>query len=128
MIQSHAARGADLLRSLSSVEEEVIKAVRHHHERYDGSGYPDGLAGDEIPLAARVIMLCDSIDAMLSDRPYRRALTVEQARVELLRCSGTQFDPDIVEVILRRNTLERAAVLGRQSGAVAQDPSSAQLA
>jgi len=128
VIRSHASRGADLLKSLSSVDEDVIRAVRHHHERYDGSGYPDGLAGDDIPLAARVIMLCDSIDAMLSDRPYRRALTIEQARVELLRCSGTQFDPDIVEVILRRNTLERAALLGRESGAVAQDASSAQFA
>lgn len=128
VIRSHASRGADLLKSLSSVDEDVIRAVRHHHERYDGSGYPDGLAGDNIPLAARVIMLCDSIDAMLSDRPYRRALTIEQARVELLRCSGTQFDPDIVEVILRRNTLERAALLGRQSGASAQGESSAQFA
>jgi len=128
VIQSHAARGAELLRSLSLLDDEVIRAVRHHHERYDGSGYPDGLARDEIPLAARIIMLCDSIDAMLSDRPYRRALTVEQARVELLRCAGTQFDPEIVEVILRRNTLERATVLGRQSGAITQDPSAAQLA
>src|SRR5690606_24983971 len=108
VIQSHATKGAELLRSLSSVDEEVIRGVRHHHERYDGSGYPDGLAGKVIPIAARIIMLSDSIDAMLSDRPYRRALTVEQARVELLRCSGTQFDPDIVEAILRANTLERA--------------------
>lgn len=108
VIQSHATKGAELLRSLSSVDEEVIRGVRHHHERYDGSGYPDGLAGKAIPVAARIIMLSDSIDAMLSDRPYRRALSVEQARVELLRCSGTQFDPDIVEAILRANTLERA--------------------
>jgi len=107
VIQSHATRGAELLRSLSSVDEEVIRAVRHHHERYDGSGYPDGLAGKAIPIAARIIMLSDAIDAMLSNRPYRRALTIEQARLELLRCSGTQFDPDIVEAILKSNTLER---------------------
>src|SRR5690606_23961559 len=87
--------------------EEVIRAVRHHHERYDGSGYPDGLAGKAIPIAARIIMLSDAIDAMLSNRPYRRALTIEQARLELLRCSGTQFDPDIVEAILKSNTHER---------------------
>lgn len=107
VIQSHATRGAELLRSLSSVDEEVIRAVRHHHERYDGSGYPDGLAGKAIPIAARIIMLSDAIDAMLSNRPYRGALTIEQARLELLRCSGTQFDPDIVEAILKSNTLER---------------------
>ena len=116
IIRSHATKGAELLRTLSSVDEVVIQGVRHHHERYDGSGYPDGLAGKAIPIAARIIMLCDSIDAMLSDRPYRRALTIEQARVELLRCAGSQFDPDIVEVVLRCNTLERAAILSQRGG------------
>jgi putative nucleotidyltransferase with HDIG domain len=109
LIRTHATKGADLLESLSSVSAEVIKAVRHHHERYDGSGYPSGLKGEEIPLAARIIMLCDSIDAMLSDRPYRKALSLEKTRLELIRCSGTQFDPTIVRVILQQNTLERAA-------------------
>ena len=116
IIRSHATKGAELLRTLSSLDEVVIQGVKHHHERYDGSGYPDGLAGKAIPIAARIIMLCDSIDAMLSDRPYRRALTIEQARVELLRCAGTQFDPDIVEVVLRCNTLERAAILTERDG------------
>jgi putative nucleotidyltransferase with HDIG domain len=111
VIQTHATNGAALLETLSSVEKEIVRAVRHHHERYDGNGYPDGLAGSEIPLAARIIMLSDSIDAMLSDRPYRRALTVEQAHSELERCAGSQFDPFIVDVILRRNTLHRAAGL-----------------
>jgi putative nucleotidyltransferase with HDIG domain len=111
LIQTHAAKGAELLTSLSSVSKEVIHAVRHHHERYDGQGYPDGLAEEAIPLAARIIMLCDSIDAMLSDRPYRQALSVGQVRSELVRCSGSQFDPAIVEAILCRNTLERAVSL-----------------
>jgi putative nucleotidyltransferase with HDIG domain len=111
LIRTHATKGADLLESLSSVELEVITAVRYHHERYDGTGYPSGLKAEEIPLAARIIMLCDSIDAMLSDRPYRKALTVEKTRLELIRCSGTQFDPNLVRVILQCNTLERAVGL-----------------
>jgi putative nucleotidyltransferase with HDIG domain len=113
LIQTHAAKGADLLKSLSSVSNEVIGAVRHHHERFDGKGYPDRLAAEQIPLPARIIMVCDSIDAMLSDRPYRSALSVGQVRSELVRCSGTQFDPQIVHVILCRSTLERAVQLVR---------------
>jgi putative nucleotidyltransferase with HDIG domain len=108
LIRTHATRGADLLESLTSVSSEVILAVRHHHERYDGTGYPSGLQGEAIPVAARIIMLCDSVDAMLSDRPYRPALSIEKTRMELVRCSGTQFDPSIVQVVLQKNTLERA--------------------
>jgi putative nucleotidyltransferase with HDIG domain len=121
LIKTHATRGADLLQSLSSVSSEVIKAVRHHHERYDGSGYPDGLRSVEIPIAARIIMLSDSIDAMLSDRPYRSALSIERVHSELVRCAGTQFDPAIVRVILTRGTLENAATLVKRSGARASD-------
>ena len=113
VIVTHAAQGADFLKTLTSFPEDVIGGVRHHHERYDGTGYPDNLQGDAIPLAARIIMLCDSIDAMLSDRPYRKALPVEHVQSELLRCGGSQFDPRIVDVILRKNTLERAAALVR---------------
>jgi putative nucleotidyltransferase with HDIG domain len=111
LIRTHATKGADLLESLSSVSADVIKAVRHHHERVDGTGYPDGFRGDTIPLAARIIMLCDSIDAMLSDRPYRKALTIDKVHSELARCAGTQFDTDLVRVVLSRGTLERAAAL-----------------
>ncbi len=111
LIVTHAAKGAEFLRTLSSFDSQIILGVQHHHERWDGTGYPDRLAGREIPLAARIIMLCDSVDAMLSDRPYRRALSVDQVRAELLRCSGSQFDPEIVQIVLQRNTLERAARL-----------------
>ena len=111
LIRTHATKGADLLQSLSSVSAQVIRGVRHHHERCDGTGYPDGLRGAEIPMAGRIIMLCDSVDAMLSDRPYRRALSISKVRSELIRCSGTQFDPAIVQVVLSKNTLERAAGL-----------------
>jgi putative nucleotidyltransferase with HDIG domain len=113
IITTHAAKGAEFLETLSSFREDVIEGVRHHHERYDGTGYPSRLKSDDIPLAARIIMLCDSIDAMLSDRPYRKALSTDDVRLELLRCAGTQFDPRIVDVILKRNTLERAADLVR---------------
>lgn len=111
LIRTHATKGADLLESLSSVDSTIIRAVRHHHERFDGTGYPSGLSGEDIPIESRIIMLCDSIDAMLSDRPYRKALTIEQTRHELVRCCGTQFDPSIVAVILQRSTLERAVAL-----------------
>lgn len=113
VILTHAAKGAEFLETLTSFPSDVIRGVKHHHERFDGTGYPDRLCGGDIPLPARIIQLCDSIDAMLSDRPYRKALSVEQVRNELLRCSGSQFDPKIVEIILRKNTLERAAALVR---------------
>ncbi len=128
VIRTHATRGADLLKSLTSLDAAVIKGVRHHHERYDGEGYPDGLTGKSIPLAARIIMLCDAIDAMLSDRPYRKALSLAKVKSELTRCSGSQFDPDIVKAILTHNTLERAELLVERSGARKTDPDAAVLA
>ena len=73
--------------------------MRHHHERVDGAGYPDGLAGDEIPLEARIIFVADSFEAMTSDRPYRAGMGVDEAVAELRRCSGTQFEPEIVEAL-----------------------------
>jgi two-component system cell cycle response regulator len=76
---------------------DVARLVRASHERWDGDGYPDGLAGEEIPLGARVIAVCDAWDAMVTDRPYRRAMPREEALAELERCAGTQFDPDVVE-------------------------------
>jgi two-component system, cell cycle response regulator len=71
--------------------------VRASHERYDGTGYPDGLRGEEIPLGARIVGLCDAYDAMVSDRPYSAALSHDEAVAELKRCSGGQFDPLVVE-------------------------------
>lgn len=111
LIQTHPAKGADLLLDLNSVDSEIIATVRHHHERYDGKGYPDGLSGEAIPLAARIIMMSDSIDAMLSDRPYRKALTINQVKSELVRCSGSQFDPKIVKSVLDAETLDKAVSL-----------------
>jgi putative nucleotidyltransferase with HDIG domain len=79
---------------------EAAKVVLHHHEAYDGSGYPSGLAGDRIPLGARIFAVADALDAMTSDRPYRRARSVPEALAEIKRCRGTQFDPQVVDTLL----------------------------
>jgi len=81
-------------------DKEIIKIIKHHHERFDGKGVPDGLKGDEIPLGARIIAVSDSYDAMTSDRPYRNSLSHEAAIAELKRYSGIQFDPKIVDCFL----------------------------
>lgn len=111
IIRAHAATGAELLRDLTNLPEEIIRGVRNHHERYDGTGYPDKIKGLEIPLSSRIIMMCDSLDAMLSDRPYRKALSQDAVRAELDRCSGTQFDPEIVASVIRGNVIAKAAEL-----------------
>ena len=77
--------------------QPVARLVRASHERWDGSGYPDGLAGDEIPLGARIVAVCDAFDAMVADRPYRAALSRERGPRGAQRCAGTQFDPAVVE-------------------------------
>jgi HD-GYP domain-containing protein (c-di-GMP phosphodiesterase class II) len=79
----------------------AAKLVRSSHERYDGHGYPDGLTGVEIPLGARIIAVCDSYDAMTSDRPYRKAMGREEALSELRDCAGAQFDPEVVKAFAR---------------------------
>ncbi|MFC1661587.1 HD-GYP domain-containing protein [Gemmatimonadota bacterium] len=109
VIESHVTKGVELLRSFSSFPKGVIDAVRGHHERVDGRGYPDQLRGDEIPLGARIIKVCDAIDAMLSDRPYRRALDIPAVKEQLREYSGIQFDPDVVAVVLDGFLLEKHA-------------------
>jgi HD-GYP domain-containing protein (c-di-GMP phosphodiesterase class II) len=94
-INEHALIGAMILDPIKDLDD-VILGVKYHHERHDGSGYPEGLAADNIPFIASVIAVADSYDAMTTDRPYRRALTKDQAIVELERSSGTQFHPQIV--------------------------------
>ncbi|UCC31556.1 MAG: HD domain-containing protein [Phycisphaerales bacterium] len=109
IIRSHPERGALLLTSLSNLSNSVLAGVRHHHEHFDGNGYPSGLTGEDIPLAARIIMVVDTVDAMLSNRPYRSALSVEEVAGELRRFSGRQFDPNVVKGFLQTGMLERAA-------------------
>jgi putative two-component system response regulator len=98
-MQRHAIIGAEILRPLR-LGRAVGPIVRGHHERWDGSGYPDGLRGTEIPIGARIVAVVDSYDAMTHDRPYRQRLSPEDARAELLRHRGPQFDPDIVDLFL----------------------------
>ena len=99
-IRRHPLVGADMLSSVLCLDA-VVQGVRHHHERYDGKGYPQGLAGPDIPLVARIIAVADSYDAMTSDRPYRRALRPSEAAEEVLRNAGDQFDPDWAEALFK---------------------------
>ena len=96
-IRKHPKAGADILRPVSALKSlGVVEMVLYHHERYDGTGYPEGLRGPKIPLGARIIAVADSLSAMLQDRPYRSAKDFEGARQEIIRCTGTQFDPRVV--------------------------------
>jgi HD-GYP domain-containing protein (c-di-GMP phosphodiesterase class II) len=81
--------------------------VRHHHERWDGQGYPDGLRGNDIPLGARIILIADTIDAMTTDRPYRKRLGLEVVVAELQRCRGSQFDPELVDQVISSVAVRR---------------------
>jgi HD-GYP domain-containing protein (c-di-GMP phosphodiesterase class II) len=92
----HIEYGTEILGKAPSLARH-IPPVRHHHEWYNGKGYPDGLSGDKIPLFASIMSIADAYDAMTSDRPYRRALTHDEATLELFSFSGKQFDPGIME-------------------------------
>lgn len=95
----HPVKGEEILRPIKQLRE-ILPIIRHHHERIDGKGYPDGLKGEEIPLCARILHVADSFDAMTADRPYRPAPGIEYAISELKKYSGTQFDPEVVEAFL----------------------------
>ena len=109
IMESHVTKGEQLLRDLSSVPEEVVRIVRHHHEREDGTGYPDGLLGDEIPIGSKIIVVCDAVDAMLSDRPYRDALPLPRVLKELQDHAGRQFDHRVVRALTRSDLLAQYA-------------------
>ena len=112
VMKRHVVEGQWMLQQIGGVLAEAGYIVRTHHERYDGGGYPDGLAGDQIPLAGRIIACCDAFNAMTTDRPYRDALPLEHALTELQTHSGTQFDPKVVAVleeIISRSAIETAA-------------------
>jgi HD-GYP domain-containing protein (c-di-GMP phosphodiesterase class II) len=98
-VRAHPEIGARIV-SLDRELRSAMPAVLHHHERWDGAGYPTGRAGSAIPLEARILGVVDSYDAMTSDRPYRVALRTDQAAEEVDRCAGTQFDPDIAQAFL----------------------------
>ncbi len=99
-IKAHPYIGAGILNSIEFLKN-VCEIIKHHHERFDGRGYPDGLQGDEIPLGARIITVADSFDAITSRRPYRKPLTFDEATSEIIRCSGSQLDPQVVDAFVR---------------------------
>jgi HD domain-containing protein/MASE9 protein len=107
LLQTHPVRSAELVATISSLKGPVEQAVRYHHENYNGTGYPSGLAGDAIPVGARIIMIADTLDAMTTDRPYRKALTFERALEEFQRYSGAQFDPKLVALAGKSGALRR---------------------
>jgi diguanylate cyclase (GGDEF)-like protein/excisionase family DNA binding protein len=119
-MREHPVVSADIIRPL--FPRELVLAVRHHHERYDGDGYPDGLAGEAIPPLARAMAVVDAYDAMSCRRPYKAALTYPECLVELQRCRGTQFDPGMVDAFLR--VLEEVALRRARADEIAAEAAS----
>ncbi|WP_407571603.1 HD domain-containing phosphohydrolase [Deinococcus altitudinis] len=104
LMKTHTTSGFELASRIPGLSSTVLEVIRHHHERWDGTGYPDRLAGTDIPLAARIFTVCDVYDALVSERPYKRAWTPEAARQEIQVQAGRQFDPDVVQAFLQLAT------------------------
>jgi HD-GYP domain-containing protein (c-di-GMP phosphodiesterase class II) len=107
LMQTHAAKSAALVGIITKFRGFVVESVRHHHERWDGKGYPAGLTADVIPVGARIILVSDTIDAMTTDRPYRKRLSAEAVLLELQRHKGSQFDPAVVELVISSVAVRR---------------------
>lgn len=107
LMQTHSVKSSDLVGIISKFHGFIQESVRHHHERWDGQGYPDGLSSKSIPLGARIILIADTIDAMTTDRPYRKRLPLEVVIAELQKCKGTQFDPELIEVVVASVAVRR---------------------
>jgi HD-GYP domain-containing protein (c-di-GMP phosphodiesterase class II) len=114
LMQTHSEKSADLVGIISKFQGFIQESVRHHHERWDGQGYPYGLARTDIPLGARIILIADTIDAMTTDRPYRKRLPLDVVIAELQKCKGTQFDPELVDVVISSVAVRR--LIGGVSG------------
>ena len=99
LVKAHPVRGAEMIRGVKFLER-VTDMVRHHHERVDGKGYPDGLKGDEISIGAKIVNVADAFDAMTTDRPYRAGFTVEKAVEQMEEKAGSQFAAEIVQVFV----------------------------
>jgi HD-GYP domain-containing protein (c-di-GMP phosphodiesterase class II) len=107
VVETHTIEGERMLEKVGGLLGEIGRLVRSCHERWDGGGYPDGIAGAEIPLVARIVCACDAYSAMTTDRPYRKALSRADAVAELLRCAGTQFDAAVVDALVAALEVER---------------------
>jgi HD-GYP domain-containing protein (c-di-GMP phosphodiesterase class II) len=110
VMQTHSAKSAELVGIISKFRGFVQDSVRHHHERWDGQGYPTGLRGEAIPIGARIIIVADTIDAMTTDRPYRKRLSLDQVIAELQHCRGTQFDQQIIDITVASVAVRRLIV------------------
>lgn len=108
LMQTHSMKSAELVGIISKFQGFIQESVRHHHERWDGQGYPSGLAGGSIPLGSRIILVADTIDAMTTDRPYRKRLGIDIVMSEIQKCRGTQFDPEVVDVVISSVAVRRA--------------------
>jgi putative nucleotidyltransferase with HDIG domain len=120
VIRRHPIDGQAMLDRIGGALSDVGRIVRAHHERWDGDGYPDGLRGEQIPLGSRVVAVCDAFDAMTTNRPYRRRVDSAVAMAELRTCSGTQFDPSVVDAFAR--VLEREMAAAAETSAVRAVP------
>jgi putative nucleotidyltransferase with HDIG domain len=107
LMQTHSTKSAELVGIISKFRGFIQDSVRHHHERWDGEGYPLGLSGKNIPLGSRIILISDTIDAMTTDRPYRKRLGLDVVIAELQKCKGTQFDPELIDVVISSVALRR---------------------
>src|SRR5918995_4446777 len=116
LMQTHSTKSAELVGVISKFRGFIEDCVRHHHERWDGQGYPYGLTGKSIPLGARIILIADTVDAMTTDRPYRKRLTLDVVIAELQKCKGTQFDPELIEVVVGSVAVRR--LIGGAAGAL----------
>jgi putative nucleotidyltransferase with HDIG domain len=110
IVKQHSVLGADLLES-SHTLKELIPIIRHHHEYFDGHGYPDGLQGNDIPIEARILAVADAVEAMASDRPYRHGMTTQEILDELSKYSGTQFDPRVVKAFIQSARVGQESVI-----------------
>lgn len=104
-IKKHPEIGEYILTPIVE-DEQILKAVKHHHERYDGTGYPDGLSGEQIPIGAKILAVADAYDAITSERPYREAMSIQSACYEIECCKGSQFDPEVADTFLRIKNIQ----------------------
>jgi HD-GYP domain-containing protein (c-di-GMP phosphodiesterase class II) len=120
LMQTHSTKSAELVGIISKFRGFIQDSVRHHHERWDGQGYPAGLSGKVIPLGSRIILISDTVDAMTTDRPYRKRLPLDVVIAELQKCKGTQFDPQLVEVAIGSVAVRRL-IAGPSPEAIERD-------
>jgi putative nucleotidyltransferase with HDIG domain len=123
IMRTHVVRSAQLVATAGKLRGAVEAMIKHHHENFDGTGYPEGLAGDQIPVGARIIMVADTIDAMTTDRPYRKAMSLPRAIEELEKYAGRQFDPELVRLVAKSGSIRRLLGLDRRSSEPGIEPS-----